>query len=409
MDPIKKYFNGEEGKIKDGFEYGFNVSENGLYLIEIVASSKSWWQNFKKLRIFFRDDDLTVKLNNTEFPKLNGKRGLFDGEVAWNGNILKGLHKTNVFIVDLSKGSHKLTFLVDQKPTLKSIKIEKVNDEINYIPQENNPAEDGDRRQWLNIALVDLPLKRLFVSAIANYNPAEKDGDDMKLIIDGEIKKNEIRKDFKYWYWCGMELRGKEKEFSEELDKGRGLHYIELWADKSPELKNIKLNLGLNLENIDSDENKKRIPTVDAPEWTGDFNDDTEQMILARAIFGEARNMLLSDETRIAVGWSIRNRIGNSAWGNNYHEVILHKNHYSAFRESDKNWDYVKNPLFKNNIIDKRSWEDCYKISGQVIDGSLDDPTDGANHYYDDSIETPYWAAKDNFKIKIDSIFFHRL
>lgn len=405
METIQKIF-AKEDEVEN---FTFDISEEGLYLIEVIASAKSWWQNLKELRNFFNDDDLTLKIDNIEFPKLNGKKGLFNGEVAWNGNNLKGLSKTNVFIINLSVGTHSLTFLVDQKPTLGSIKINKINDAINYIPENNNPAEDGDRRQWMVVVLADLPLKNLSVKAIARSYPGQDDKDDLKLIINGKIQlnENEADKKHKYWYWSGKLLNGQEKEFSKELNEAKGTHYIELWADRMPEIKAIKINLESDSET--GGENTKRIPTVDDPEWTGDFNDDTEQMILARAIFGEARNMLLSDETRIAVGWSIRNRVGDSRWGNTYWEVILQKKQYSAFSEGDGNWGYVKNPLFKNNAVDKQAWENCYKIAGQVINGGVNDPTGGANHYYDESMDAPAWATEDNFKIKIDTIFFHRL
>ena len=72
----------------------------------------------------------------------------------------------------------------------------------------------------------------------------------------------------------------------------------------------------------------QRIPTVNDPEvnyhqdGTPNFNDDLEQMILARAIFGEARGE--SKKGKIGVGWGIRNRANNPGWwGNSYHTVIL--------------------------------------------------------------------------------------
>ncbi|MFH1048731.1 MAG: hypothetical protein V1732_03645, partial [Patescibacteria group bacterium] len=60
----------------------FEIPEDGIYFIEIIASAKSWWQNLKSLKSFFNDDDLAVKIDDIEFPKLNGKKGLFDGEAA---------------------------------------------------------------------------------------------------------------------------------------------------------------------------------------------------------------------------------------------------------------------------------------------------------------------------------------
>lgn len=79
------------------------IQKEGLYLIEIMASCKNWKQKLGN------DDDLTVKIDNTEFPKLNGKQGLLNSEVAWNGNNLKGLFKTNIFAIYLNKGEHLIS------------------------------------------------------------------------------------------------------------------------------------------------------------------------------------------------------------------------------------------------------------------------------------------------------------
>lgn len=403
MKVIQKFFT-KEKNIKNGYKYNFDVQEDGLYLIEIIASAKSWWQNLLKIK--FGDDDLTVQIDDIGFPKLNGKKGLFDGEVAWNGNNLKGFSKTDIFIINFSKGIHTLTFLTNQSPTLNSIEIKKVDYEINYIPKDNNPAENGDRRQWMTIVLANLSLKNINIKAIAKNYLNQNDADDIKLIINGEIELNEnkIDKKHKYWYWSGKFLKGQEKEFNKEFNKTKGIYYIELWADRMLEIKNIKIDIESGSSDI---ENTKIIPTVDNPEWTGDFNDDTEQVILARAIFGEVRS--LSEKGRIAVGWSIKNRIFDSRWGNNYHQVILKPKQYSAFNGGDKNLPYVKNPfLDKTQIGD---WYECYKIADKVIKGEVNDPTNGDNHYFSDYIKPPSWAKSKNaeFKIKIGNTLFYNL
>jgi N-acetylmuramoyl-L-alanine amidase len=389
-------------KIKNDFNYTFEITEDGVCIIEIIASAKSWWQNLKEFKSFFQDDDLAVKIDGIEFSKLNKKRGLFDGEAAWNGNNLRGLSKTNIFVVNLDKGVHNLEFLFDEEPTLESIAIVKHNEaEINYIPEENNPAQDGNRRQWMTIIPVNVAIKNLSVIASAGKNIGSNDDDDIKLIIDSTIQTNETEKSHKNWFWCGKILNKAEKEFSRALNLERGLHYIELWADKSPFLKTIRLELG------DSAEQGKRTPTVDDPEHIGNFNDDTEQLILARAIFGEARG--LSEEGKLAVGWTIKNRVLDSRWGNTYKEVILEPHQYSAFNEQDPNWAYVKNPLIKET--QKKSWYECYKIAGKIIKNKIGDPTDGANHYFSDYIAPPYWAKSDNaeFKLKIGNTLFYDL
>lgn len=405
METIQKFFT-KKDEIED---FTFDISEEGLYLIEVIASAKSWWQNLKELRNFFNDDDLTLRIDDIEFPKLDDRRGFFDGEVAWNGNNLKGLSKTNVFIINLSVGTHSLIFLVDQKPTLRSIKINKINNAINYIPENNNPAEDGDRRQWMTVILADLPLKSLNIEAIAKNYPNQNDQDDLKLIINGKIQLNENEADrkHKYWYWSGKFLNGQEKEFSKELNEAKGMHYIELWADRMPEIKAIKINFESDSEA--GGENTKRIPTIDDPEWAGDlnFSDDTEQMILARAIFGEARS--LPERGRVAVGWTIKNRLGDPRWADTFKEVILKPKQFSAFNEGDENLPYVKNPLIDKTQID--DWYECYAIAGKVIGGEADDPTNGANHYFSNYIDYPEWTKSKNaeFKIRVDNTLFYDL
>ncbi|MDA2936532.1 cell wall hydrolase [Patescibacteria group bacterium AH-259-L05] len=189
----------------------------------------------------------------------------------------------------------------------------------------------------------------------------------------------------------------------------QGLHYIEFKADRMPIMR--KLVIGFAKKPlIPKPPAPKQMPTVDNPTWTGDFKDDTEHMLLARAIFGEARNEILSDKTRIAVGWSIRNRTEDpSRWSDNYRDVILQEDQYSAFRISDPNRPFVENPLRADSFIDKKAWQNCYKIAVQVIRGEVQDPTNGANHYYDESIARPKWLTQENFIIKLDTIFFHRL
>ena len=275
-------FDEKEGQIENGFGHEFDVPAEGLYLIEIMASAKSWGQNLISLRGFFNDDDLTVKLDGREFPKQNGKRGIFDGEVAWNGNNLKGLTKTNVFVVQLEKGKHFLEFLTDNKPVLRKIKVQalaqniqndsetqnapenqnssqnqKSDQEIEYLMEENNPAEDGDRRPWLTIVLVDLTLKSLKVSASVKKYPGTLEDDDLKLIINGGVEENTEPKAHKKWLWCGRAAEG-EKEVTLALNLEK---LLIAWNQGPFSLTAEGRKLPLN-PSLLSDETKKFIPEV---------------------------------------------------------------------------------------------------------------------------------------------------
>lgn len=136
----------------------------------------------------------------------------------------------------------------------------------------------------------------------------------------------------------------------------------------------------------------KRVPTVDDPKWTGDFNDDTVQMILARALFGEARDTLIPDEARYAIASVIKNRVADSRWPGSYAEVITAPKQFSAFNDGNVNRSFVENPLHTGNSIDAKAWRHAYAIAEKVLRGTVADPTDGANHYHDDSIDAPPWA-----------------
>ncbi|MBU4000132.1 cell wall hydrolase, partial [Patescibacteria group bacterium] len=262
---------------------------------------------------------------------------------------------------------------------LKSIRIYQIEEsEISFLPKDNYPIEDGERRQWLTIVLVSIGIKSLKIKALANIKKRgflRKDDSDLKLLINDEIQKNEELKSHKNWYWCGRALKGKSKLFEKELNLKPELHYLEFWADRNPEIKEIRIKI----------EEFKRIPTVDDPKWTGNFEDDSEEMILARVIYGEARSE--SRETKTAVSWSVRHRVEMGVFGGNtYHAVILKPNQYASFREVDKNYNYVIDPLHKNNPIDEKTWRESWEIASHVIKGEIEDFSEGANFFHDVSL-----------------------
>jgi hypothetical protein len=149
-------------------------------------------------------------------------------------------------------------------------------------------------------------------------------------------------------------------------------------------------------------------PTVDNPKWTGNFYDDPVQMILARAIFGEARGE--SRDGKIAVGWVIRNRAENGRWwGTDYHSVILKPQQFSAFNQGDPNRPLVENPLYRNSQQDREAWYECYQMAGQVLNNQVVDPTKRADHFYSLSIPKPSWADEAKFTVQIGNHKFYRL
>ena len=381
--------------IKDYYEFRFDVAEDGLYLIEIAARARSWKQNIFN---FFDDDDLYVKVDGISFPKLNGKNGFFNGEVAWNGNNLKNCRKTNIFIIRLAPGAHKLEFKADQDPVLEDICIYGIDqDQIEYFPKTNNPAEDGDRRQWITYVLIDKPLSSIAISAKTEKR-SKNEGDDIKLILDGEIQNNEVKNSRSDWYWQGLFSDGQEKEFKKELNFPKGLHYIELWADKMPSLTRVVLNLTVP--------NTKRIPTVENSLWTGDFKDDSDEILVARLLFGEARSE--SREVKIWIAGSVLNRVNSNAWPDSIREVILQKGQYDPFETSDSNYFRIINPLGID--LEKNSWQECYKIADKIISGEIENPTT-ATHFHGKGVSAKLFqkniVPQGKFLKKIGETYFY--
>ncbi|NQU82417.1 MAG: cell wall hydrolase [Parcubacteria group bacterium] len=413
------------------FEWGFDVEKQGLYGIEVTASAETWkhnffspsslWKRIKSktiikdlfnLRSFrSKDDNLKVKIDN----KLS-----FDNRAKWNGNTLKGAKQTNLFITHFEQGKHTLNLTVAQQPRLETIRVFQIQGTtISYLPKHNHPPEQGNRRQWLTIVLINLGLGTLSVKASAKkgtwYSIFRRDDDDLKLIINKTIQKNYDKKCHKYWHWCGRALKGESKQFQETLNLPPDTHYIEFWADRSPLIENIELEIIDNkeqmLEEIRPTEEYKRIPTVDDPRWTGDFRDDTEQMILARAIWGEAEGE--PREGKLWVVGVVMNRVKTPyAWPNTIHDVILQDKQFDPFKLTDPRYAKIINPLgFEDsNELIKMSWYECYEIAQDMISGEIENPTT-ATHFHGKGVDREWFernvVPKGIFLKKIGKTYFY--
>ena len=387
-------------------------SFSSYHLIIITARAKSEKQLSRNST---DDEDLTVKIDKDKtFPQLRSNR-LIDSPAALSGGRLHNLSKTIYFLTFLKGRDHKIILKTD-KPTdtatFENLQIHVLDPTKKLTLEPKLQAEDGDRRPWITFVLDNLAIQS--ITPTLTYSRHDRDSDDVKITIDGKTQGNPLRtiKHF-LWRYAGSLLpwvsptKTQTEIFTINLPQD--LHYIEFDADRIPTLNKLVLDFGKTLPL------PAGLPTVDNPKWTGDFYDDTDKMILARAIFGEARDELYPDKARIAVGWSIRNRVEDSRWANSYHEVIIKPEQYSAFNETDRNRPYIENPFWKDNDVDKTAWYNCFDIAGKVINGELKDPTSGANHYYDNSISTPYWATKETLALTIERsdnkamLIFHKL
>lgn len=402
---LLKYEERAKRVIKGKEEIKFS-SGSGFHLVILKGRAKSEKQVSGSAT---DDEELTIQIDDKTFPKLgSSSKKVLDSPAAINGGRSHNLSKTVHFLTTLFGKDHKIILKTDDPTataTLESLEVYTFHLTDAFTLEPKLQAEDGDRREWTTFVLDNLPLNSF--TAELNLKRRFLDSDDVKVIVDGQIKRNDRSILHKLWYFAASILTGEIQTETFSVNLSTGLHYIEFWADRMPTIDKITFNFGSSPS--------KRIPTVDDPKWTGDFADDSDQIILARAIFGEARSEKLPDEARIAVGWSIKNRVEDSRWPNTYQEVITQDQQYSAFNATDPNRKYVENPFWTESDIDKKAWYNCFDIAGKVISGELKDSANGANHYYDSSITAPYWATKETLVLTINDVdnnptlFFHKL
>lgn len=334
--------------------------------------------------------------------EIDGKRY----PVLFQGNKLHNGLQTIFIVVFLRGKDHTVKLIAGSKQktaTLESLTVAGIDLTNTVSLTLHAQAEDGDRRPWLTCILDTLPL--ISFTATITYSRKKRDSDDVKIIIDGAIQKN-IFKTIKFLFWrlAGSLLpqtastKTETEKFTVNLPKA--MHTIAFEADRTPTLENISFDFGTKPEPL------IRLPTVDNPAWTGNFADDSEEILLARAIYGEAGGE--TPEVKIAVGWAIRNRVESKKWGKTYHEVILATDQYDSFWNRNT-YDKIRNPKNQSDPGEIAAWNSSFEASSKVLSGDINDPTNGANHFYAVTIPKPYWADDQKFTIQIRMTRFYKL
>lgn len=277
-------------KLTELSDYRFHIAESGIYSISIAARCRSGEQIQKR-----GGEDLQIEIDRRAFREipLISKPQYQDIPASWNGTLLKGAKQTVIFILHLQTGEHTITFIpqegaaIEQKPVISRVQDPAA---ISFDPQEQ--AEDGDRRPWVTFAFIDLPLQSFSIDASVWWH--WRDGDDIKLIIDGEVQKNTspLSVFHRNWLWSAFPfLNGRqEKTFSPALPQG--VHYIELWADRTPTLHHARFNLngGANpvlRAKVLWDPAKLRPAPRIGPEDFGDIAKNERVVVLEKAVAGE--------------------------------------------------------------------------------------------------------------------------
>ena len=117
---------------------------------------------------------------------------------------------------------------------------------------------------------------------------------------------------------------------------------------------------------------------------TNDFSTDTDEVLLARMLYGEARNC--SREEQIAIGYVALNRQASGRYGGRtLRGVILRPSQFSCFNSNDPNRNVIMNP-------GAQEFEPFVDTARGVINHQYTDNTRGATHYFNPRSANPSWA-----------------
>jgi len=157
---------------------------------------------------------------------------------------------------------------------------------------------------------------------------------------------------------------------------------------------------------------------------TKDFSKDSEKVLLARLIYGEARILFKDEEDQrepIMIGFTPINRAKDRIKGNgtNLKEAILANKirktkagnkirvyQYSCFNSRDPNLPKLKNP----EKYDVKSWDKSLNLADKILRGKYTHLNYGQSHYHGKKMEKyPDWASDARMKKIWGQDFFKHL
>lgn len=130
------------------------------------------------------------------------------------------------------------------------------------------------------------------------------------------------------------------------------------------------------------------------------FKSDSDKVLLARLVYGEARNC--SDEEKAAVAYTVVNRaMDGKKWnGETIRESILKPWQYSCFNKNDPNREKLMDP-------EKNVFENCLRVADRVLKNKNGGLNKGQTNYHTKSVR-PRWSFSPKMKkIKFGEKFKH--
>jgi spore germination cell wall hydrolase CwlJ-like protein len=110
--------------------------------------------------------------------------------------------------------------------------------------------------------------------------------------------------------------------------------------------------------------------------------------LLAKTLMAEAGGEGL--EGMLAAGSVINNRVGAGGYGDTLQDVIMKPGQFSA-------WNSVTGYAGGEGGLDMANMtpsQEAYQVADMILSGNYQDPTGGATHYYNPSVESPNWGQR---------------
>lgn len=221
----------------------FTLDRSTWYLISVTAQVKSEKQRHNNAT---DDEDIRIEIDNRKFPKLYNQKRYLDSPAAFSGGKLHNQLKSVYFFIYLKSGKHQITFIPDEGGKILDVELNELKDFPNANLQLEKQIQKTERRPWMTFVLVGPGLKSFTIDATTEWHLF--DGDDLKIIVDGKTKINQLSIKHRKWIFAANIINKisnherAQKTFQEGL-KPNSLHYIELWADQSPTLHSIQFQL----------------------------------------------------------------------------------------------------------------------------------------------------------------------
>lgn len=125
---------------------------------------------------------------------------------------------------------------------------------------------------------------------------------------------------------------------------------------------------------------------------------------VTRTLWGEARGE--PQEGKSAVAWVIKNRVLSPIvwWGKDYSGVCKAPMQFSSWNRNDPNFPFLSG----SKLIPQSAYAQCEDAALVVLGGFMDDPTNGATHYYAASIHAPAWTIGATKTVQIGNHIFYK-